>query len=635
MASEYTEGLGVELIGAGDKAGSWGDVTNNNLRALEEGLSRYAEIAVTAATADLDIPDASTAYSVDSKGRSSVIKWTGDPSNATHTVTLKVGGNPRAHARFTAVNSLSGTSNLVISCGAGTNVTIPNGYSAVIHIDGTNVVNSLANLSVDTLISSGTITGDLHGNATSVTNGVYTSNDLSALAPGATADELRTRVNGTTGTGNLVFQTNSTLNNPTLSNASFSGTAPAIDGTNITGTAANLTAGNATLAATATNATTAATVTTIPALTGAVTSSGSSNATTLANNAVLAVNIDLGAVTEPKLGVINTPTDGYILSAQSGGTMQWIAPGTAGNVTSVTGGDGITVANGTSASPSVAVDSTVVRTPGTVVRTSGIQTLSQKTLTAPSITSPTITSGPLTLENGGLIVNNVNDQISIEATDVKVGTGLGLAILKSLGAHSLALGTGSLFSPIVLLEDGLNADVSIYANGTGRVKTSSVSIQGNSKYLNFGSSEDSAGYGIRDAAGLIEVKNAAGAWGQPYHSNMVSGTGAYFETTGNSVLANSDGGPLPHLLGTPPRLITVKALCKVAQFGYTQGDTVYLFSGGGFNNRGISISADSTNIRWSIGAGGIQIIERDLTGTNGEQILASNTNWELQIMAWK
>ena len=157
MASDYTEGLGVELIGSGDKAGSWGDVTNNNLQALEEGISRYAEIAVTGATADLDIPDASTAYSVDSKGRSSVIKWTGDPSNATHTVTLKVGNINRTQARFTAVNSLTSPAVLVISCGVGTNVSIPNGYSANVHIEidaaGTalGVVNSLSSLSIDKL----------------------------------------------------------------------------------------------------------------------------------------------------------------------------------------------------------------------------------------------------------------------------------------------------------------------------------------------------------------------------------------------------------------------------------------------------------------------------------------------------
>ena len=35
MASTYTDGLAVEIIGSGDKAGSWGDVTNNNLKAFQ------------------------------------------------------------------------------------------------------------------------------------------------------------------------------------------------------------------------------------------------------------------------------------------------------------------------------------------------------------------------------------------------------------------------------------------------------------------------------------------------------------------------------------------------------------------------------------------------------------------------
>ena len=72
----------------------------------------------------------------------------------------------------------------------------------------------------------------------------------------------------------------------TVSNASFSGTPPAIDATNIPGTAANLTPANATLTATSTHANTAHTVTTISTLTGAVTSNESSNATTLSKNRV-------------------------------------------------------------------------------------------------------------------------------------------------------------------------------------------------------------------------------------------------------------------------------------------------------------------------------------------------------------
>jgi len=162
MASTYTDGLAVEIIGSGDKVGSWGDVTNNNLKALEEGISRYAEIAIVggSATSTLDIPDGQTAYTDDSKGRSAVIKWTGSPSTGTHhTVTLQVGGATATQARFTAINGLGSTHTLRITTATMDTtpayLEIPNGYSAEIHIDNTTdvtksqVINSLSGLLVE------------------------------------------------------------------------------------------------------------------------------------------------------------------------------------------------------------------------------------------------------------------------------------------------------------------------------------------------------------------------------------------------------------------------------------------------------------------------------------------------------
>jgi hypothetical protein len=86
------------------------------------------------------------------------------------------------------------------------------------------------------------------------------------------------------------------------------GTPSALVGTNISGTAANLTAGNATLAST---------VTTNANLTGEVTSSG--NATTIADN----------FVDEANLKVSNSPTNGLFLQAQSGNTggLTWASAG--------------------------------------------------------------------------------------------------------------------------------------------------------------------------------------------------------------------------------------------------------------------------------------------------------------------
>jgi len=79
MASTYTDGLGIELIGTGDRAGSWGDVTNNNLQSLEQSIRGVSTVALTGTTSTLNIGDGSTASetATDAAGRSSVIIFTG------------------------------------------------------------------------------------------------------------------------------------------------------------------------------------------------------------------------------------------------------------------------------------------------------------------------------------------------------------------------------------------------------------------------------------------------------------------------------------------------------------------------------------------------------------------------------
>ena len=49
-----------------------------------------------------------------------------------------------------------------------------------------------------------------------------------------------------------------------------------------------------------------------------------------------------------------------------------------------------------------------------------------------------------------------------------------------------------------------------------------ILINGTSKYLNFNTIVGSSGYGIRDNAGVMEVKNSGGTWGaviSPYYAS--------------------------------------------------------------------------------------------------------------------
>jgi hypothetical protein len=157
---------------------------------------------------------------------------------------------------------------------AGTNLS-GGGTSGTVTLNLDNPV--VANLTGNASGSAGSCTG----NSATVTNGVYTTNNLSVLAA-TTSAQLAGVISDETGSGSLVFATSPTLVTPAL------GTPASGVATNLTGTAASLTAGtvttNANLTGGVTSVGNAATVITNANLTGDVTSSG--NATTIATDAV-------------------------------------------------------------------------------------------------------------------------------------------------------------------------------------------------------------------------------------------------------------------------------------------------------------------------------------------------------------
>ena len=180
----------------------------------------------------------------------------------------------------------------------------------------------------------GNVTGDVSGssgsctgNAATVTNGVYTTNNLSVLAA-TTSAQLAGVISDETGSGALVFATSPTLVTPAL------GTPASGVATNLTGTAAGLTAG---------------TVTTNANLTGDVTSSGS-NATTIAAGAVDIAMLSATGTASSSTYLRGDNTWATVSGGGGSGTVTSITPaadtgsGTAitasGTLTS-TGGDGV------------------------------------------------------------------------------------------------------------------------------------------------------------------------------------------------------------------------------------------------------------------------------------------------------
>ena len=140
MPSTYTN-LGIELMADGENANTWGQKTNVNLEMIEEALAGIAVISITGSTS---VPSFSNGTS-GSNARKGFLRFEGSLSGSA-TITL-----PTKDKIYGVENATSGSQSIVLSCGSGANVTIPNGKSAMIHtsVSGQNVRN-LSNPDVST-----------------------------------------------------------------------------------------------------------------------------------------------------------------------------------------------------------------------------------------------------------------------------------------------------------------------------------------------------------------------------------------------------------------------------------------------------------------------------------------------------
>jgi len=220
MASTYSPSLRIELIGAGEQAGTWNTTTNTNLGTLiEASIAGYVSVSVTSANQAFTALDGAA-----DQARNAVIALT------TTTVAAFAVYAPPQEKTYIIHNTTAFTATIFNSTvignttAAGVGIAVPAGGKVLVFSDGTNFYSTSA--------------ADLTGAVTSVGTVTSLGSFTSAQLRGALTDE--------TGTGAAVFATSPTLVTPAL------GTPSALVGTNITGTAASLTAGNATTAAAAT-----------------------------------------------------------------------------------------------------------------------------------------------------------------------------------------------------------------------------------------------------------------------------------------------------------------------------------------------------------------------------------------------
>ena len=164
MASSYTTSFGIEKIGSGEQSGAWGTTTNHNLDILDR-IASYKAVGLSGSTHTLTVREASPESGTENlqDGMYRVVKFTG-ALGANNTVT--VAPNTTA-AYFIMINATtdsgsSGPYSVILTQGSGANITIENGKSAVVYMDGAGsgaaVIDALSNLQLATITASGDIT---------------------------------------------------------------------------------------------------------------------------------------------------------------------------------------------------------------------------------------------------------------------------------------------------------------------------------------------------------------------------------------------------------------------------------------------------------------------------------------------
>ena len=152
MASTYTSNTGIEKIGAGEQAGSWGNTTNNNFDIIDKALNGAVTLTISGDTT------LTTSDGTVSDGQARIIILSGSPADQTKQYFIKNNSGQTA----------------TIKQGSGASVTLLNGLSDIVFADGAGSgagVTSLLNLTDLVADTSPQLGGDLDVNSNDILMG--------------------------------------------------------------------------------------------------------------------------------------------------------------------------------------------------------------------------------------------------------------------------------------------------------------------------------------------------------------------------------------------------------------------------------------------------------------------------------
>ena len=238
MPSTFTTNNGIEKPATGEQNGTWGDTANSDFDLIDQALDGLVTVTLTGTTSTLPITSGAS-----SDGRNRNIVFDGTLS-AAHTVTVTPND---AEKWYFITNSTSGGYSVIIKqgSGVGTSVTILNGYTKMVRLDGTgtnaNVTEVMPNPYFGgTMVVGGTLgVGgpiDVTGAVTSQTDSVF-----NGVAIGKGGGNIAS--NTTIGVGSLAANTTG-VGNTAIGSASLTGVTSGVFNTAVGYSAGYLTTGN-------------------------------------------------------------------------------------------------------------------------------------------------------------------------------------------------------------------------------------------------------------------------------------------------------------------------------------------------------------------------------------------------------
>ena len=174
MPSTFVNNLRLEEMATGENSGTWGTKTNTNLELVSDALGFGTEgITTNADTHTSTIADGAT-----DPVRAMFIQYTGS-LDSTCTITIAPNTISRVHI---IENATTGSQDIIIKQGSGATVTIPNGQTSVVYLDGAGagakVVDALTDLRFAGTFNAG---GDIVSSGTLQATGDTSAGDDAAI----------------------------------------------------------------------------------------------------------------------------------------------------------------------------------------------------------------------------------------------------------------------------------------------------------------------------------------------------------------------------------------------------------------------------------------------------------------------